>query len=75
MNALHARFDPRGRVGMGVFSLLFLAARGWIAGWTMVARTVLWSRRLYGEGCSHAIDDLRLQPREFSHECVGRLVT
>src|SRR4029450_5053361 len=50
MNALHARFDPHGRVGMSVFSLLFLAARGWIAGWTMVARTVLWSRRLYGEG-------------------------
>ena len=50
MNALHARFDPHGRVGMSVFRLLFLAARGWIAGWTMVARTVLWSRRLYGEG-------------------------
>jgi len=51
MNALHARFDPRGWVGMRVFSLLFLAARGWIGGWTLVARTVLWGRaRLYGEG-------------------------
>jgi len=51
MNALHARFDPRGWVGMRVFSLLFLAARGWISGWTLVARTVMWGRgRLYGEG-------------------------
>ena len=50
MNALHARFDPRGWVGMYVFGLLFLAARGWIGGWTTVARVVLWSRRLYGEG-------------------------
>jgi flavin-dependent dehydrogenase len=49
MNALHARFDPRGWVGMRVFSLLFLAARGWIAGWTTVARVMLWSRRLYGK--------------------------
>jgi len=51
MNALHARFDPRGWVGMRVFSLLFLAARGWIGGWTLIARTVLWGRgRVYGEG-------------------------
>jgi 1H-pyrrole-2-carbonyl-[peptidyl-carrier protein] chlorinase len=50
MNALHARFDPRGWVGMRVFSLLFLAARGWIGGWILVARTVLWGRSLYGEG-------------------------
>ncbi len=51
MNALHARFDPRGWFGMRVFSLLFLAARGWIAGWTLVARTALWSRgALYREG-------------------------
>lgn len=50
MNAFHARFDPRGWIGMRVFSLLFLGARAWIAGWTMVARTVLWGRRLYGEG-------------------------
>jgi hypothetical protein len=49
MNALHARFDPRGRLGMSVFSVLFLGARGWIAGWTLVARAVLWSRGgLYG---------------------------
>jgi hypothetical protein len=44
MNALHARFDPRGRLGMGVFSVLFLASRGWVAGWTLVARAALWSR-------------------------------
>jgi hypothetical protein len=44
MNALHARFDPRGRIGMSIFSVLFLGARGWIAGWTLVARAVLWSR-------------------------------
>jgi hypothetical protein len=44
MNALHARFDPRGWLGMSVFSVLFLGARGWIAGWTVVARAVLWSR-------------------------------
>jgi len=51
MNALHARFDPRGWLGMRVFSVLFLAARGWIAGWTLVARGVLWSRGgLYREG-------------------------
>jgi flavin-dependent dehydrogenase len=50
MNALHARFDPRGWFGMRVFSLLFLGARGWIAGWTFVARGVLWSRAgLYRE--------------------------
>jgi flavin-dependent dehydrogenase len=51
MNALHARFDPRGGFGMSVFRVLFLAARGWIGGWTLVARTVLWGRgRLYSEG-------------------------
>ena len=51
MNALHARFDPRGWLGMRVFSVLFLAARGWIGGWTLVARGVLWSRGgLYREG-------------------------
>jgi flavin-dependent dehydrogenase len=44
MNALHARFDPRGRLGMSVFSVLFFGARGWIAGWTLVGRAVLWSR-------------------------------
>ena len=49
MNALHARFDPRGWLGMNVFSVLFLGARGWIAGWTLIARAVLWSRgALYG---------------------------
>lgn len=50
MNALHARFDPRSRIGMSAFSVLFLAARGWIAGWMLVARAALWSRaRLAGE--------------------------
>ena len=50
MNALHARFDPRGRIGMPVFSVLFLGASGWIAGWTLVARTALWYRgRLHSE--------------------------
>ena len=44
MNALHARFDPRGRVGMFIFSLLFGAARAWIGGWTLVARAALWLR-------------------------------
>ena len=44
MNALHARFDPRSRLAMVVFSVLFLGARGWIAGWRLVARAVLWRR-------------------------------
>lgn len=44
MNALHARFEPRGRLGMGIFGMLFLAARSWIAAWTMVGRAVVWSR-------------------------------
>ena len=42
MNALHARFDPRGTVGMTVFSVLFAGARAWIGGWTLVARAALW---------------------------------
>jgi flavin-dependent dehydrogenase len=46
MNALHARFDPRGRAAMAAFALLFGAARLWIAGWTLLARAVLWCRRL-----------------------------
>ena len=40
MNALHARFDPRGRVGMAVFALLFASARAWIAGWLLMSRVV-----------------------------------
>jgi len=48
MNALHARYDPRSRLGMGVFGLLFLAARGWVAGWMLLARVLLWTRELYG---------------------------
>lgn len=51
MNALHARFDPRGWLGMRVFGVLFLVARSWVGGWTLVARMVLWSRGgLYREG-------------------------
>ena len=44
MNSLHARFEPRGRLGMGVFGVLFLAARGWIAGWLLVGRAASWGR-------------------------------
>ena len=44
MNALHARFDPQGPAAMTAFDLLFAGARGWIAGWTLVARAVLWCR-------------------------------
>jgi flavin-dependent dehydrogenase len=47
MNALHARFDPRGRPGMAVFALLFAAARAWIGGWTWMARAELWRRALH----------------------------
>ena len=48
MNALHARFDPRGPSGMAVFAVLFAAARGWIASWTLVARVALWRRPALG---------------------------
>lgn len=44
MNALHARFDPRGTAGIAIFGVLFAAARVWIAGWTLVARAALWYR-------------------------------
>lgn len=51
MNALHARFEPRGTVGMAAFGLLFAGARMWIAGWTLVARSALWWRgRSAGQG-------------------------
>ena len=50
MNALHARFDPRGRASMAVFAVLFAGARTWIAGWILVARAALWWRNaLYDE--------------------------
>ena len=50
MNALHARFDPRGRAGMLAFALLFAGARAWIAGWILTARAALWCRSaLHGE--------------------------
>jgi len=45
MNALYARFDPRGPFGTAVFGLLFTIARIWMAGWTLVSRTVLLVRR------------------------------
>jgi flavin-dependent dehydrogenase len=50
MNALHARFDPRGTAGMAVFAVLFAAARTWIASWTVVARVALWRRPMLGNG-------------------------
>jgi flavin-dependent dehydrogenase len=46
MNALHARFDPRGAVGMAIFALLFFVARVWIGGWMLVGRAALWCRGL-----------------------------
>jgi flavin-dependent dehydrogenase len=45
MNALHARFDPRGTAGMATFGLLFAGARIWIGAWTMAGRAALrWKR-------------------------------
>ena len=41
MNALIARFDPRGPVGAAVFGALFAGARVWIAGWTLLSRAML----------------------------------
>ncbi len=41
MNALHARFDPRGPIRMAAFSCIFAAARVWVAGATLVGRAVL----------------------------------
>lgn len=45
MNACYTRFDPRGPIGMAVFDGLFLGARLWVAGWTLLARGVLLIRR------------------------------
>jgi FADH2 O2-dependent halogenase len=52
MNALHARFDPRGPAGMAIFGVLFVVARVWIGGWRLIGRAALWLRRrgLDGEG-------------------------
>ena len=44
-NALHARVDPRGRMAMAVFALVFAMARAWIAGWRLLARVVSRGRR------------------------------
>jgi hypothetical protein len=44
MNALHARFNPRRRVGMAVFAVLFAIARAWIRSWTVLARMALLMR-------------------------------
>jgi flavin-dependent dehydrogenase len=41
MNALHARFDPRGPVAMTIFAGLFAGARVWVGAWTLAARTML----------------------------------
>jgi flavin-dependent dehydrogenase len=49
-NALHARVDPRGGVGMAAFAVLFAGARAWMAGWILAARAALWWRAaLHGE--------------------------
>lgn len=45
INALYARFDPRGLLGMACFRLIFAAARGWIAAWSLAARGLLHLRR------------------------------
>jgi flavin-dependent dehydrogenase len=52
VNALHARFDPRGVAGMAVFGAVFAGARAWIEAWGMAARVALWCRRpdLHGDG-------------------------
>ncbi len=42
MNAMYARFDPRGPAGMAAFDLLFAGARLWVAAWTAAARVSLW---------------------------------
>jgi hypothetical protein len=44
MNAMYARFDPRGPVRMAAFDLLFAGARLWISTWTSIARISLWCR-------------------------------
>jgi hypothetical protein len=44
MNALHARFDPRGRAGTLVFGGLFAGARAWIAVWVCAGRGMRWLR-------------------------------
>jgi flavin-dependent dehydrogenase len=41
MNALHARFDPRGRAGMATFAMLFAGARVWISGWVLASKLAL----------------------------------
>lgn len=52
MNALHARVDPRGRVAMAAFAMLFAAARGWIGGWVLASRAALWLRSsIIDQGC------------------------
>lgn len=51
MNALHARFDPRGTIGMAVFGVLFAGAGVWIRSWRLVAGVASWARRapLHGQ--------------------------
>jgi hypothetical protein len=44
MNALYARFDPHGPVGMLVFDVLFAVARLWIGAWSLGAQALLWLR-------------------------------
>lgn len=45
INALYARFDPRGPLGMLCFKLIFAAARLWIGAWSLLAHVLLRLRR------------------------------
>jgi len=56
MNAMYARFDPRGPVGMAAFDLLFVGARLWVGAWTAAARVSLWLRAPGGGAESQAIE-------------------
>ena len=44
MNALHARFDPRGPAKMAAFALVFAIARTWISGCVLASRVALFVR-------------------------------
>ena len=57
---------------MRVFALLFLAARGWIGGWTLIARVISGARPRYtarGEGSATGFG------RSFRLQGVPLLVT
>ncbi|MEO8083805.1 MAG: NAD(P)/FAD-dependent oxidoreductase [Ardenticatenales bacterium] len=40
-NALYARFDPQGPIGMAAFGVLFGLVRFWIDGWSLAGRAML----------------------------------